>query len=365
MKKEIKNKEELAENKDILESVVSDKAPSDASCDETEKSADAALSPKKKSWKKRLLFKVCFLALTAAGAGVAVYHITPLVVSVLNAATPIIIEPKETPDLETSLEIWQAPVSEEMPPLFEELAVIQDTPPVTEELPVSEGVLPETQVQVLPAIPEIVPEPKSIPVIPPKIAPKPKAAPVLSTVQPVVTPSEPSAGLSDKFILKALELKDSFKNGNKCRVVLEELIAMPDKTPAVNEALMNLLQVCLEQPKEGKIQEVFARSKKQVILQIFKDEYPLYLAYFKALPYLLADIRQKHPKGDDSMAVLNRIQIAINSEKPMQVLSLIDALPQSVQPYLYDVRQYAEHESALYQTLNNLIQALFSQEEAK
>lgn len=162
-------------------------------------------------------------------------------------------------------------------------------------------------------------------------------------------------------ILKAIQLREAFKTGDQCRPLLEELFALPNKTEEVEKALVNLLQICLDRPIIGQMQEEFKRAKKRTILRIFQSQYPTYLAYLKVLPYFVADIYHKNPTGDTPMDVLNRLQDAVYTDRPHLVLKLIPELPENAQATLYEVSQYALQEDQLYKTLNQLIKTFSMQ----
>ena len=294
---------------------------------ETEK-AEAKDTPKttKKSPAKKFLLTLIALLLLAAGSGVAVYYTTPVVLKSLAPQRMLAV--KTIPVAHAASEI--APVIEEEEPVLEEVEVIEEQP-VEAEIYYTEPLIP------LPA-PSFVQQPT------PPVVQQPRRTPPYS-------------------VLKAIELKEAFKNGGECRPLLEELVAMPNKTPEMDQALVELLKACLDRPISGQMQQAFHSAKKRAILRIFQNNYPTYLAYLKALPYFLANVRKKNPTGDDPMDMLDRIQNAVDADHPQLVLKMIPKLPQNVQATLNDVTQYAEAESHLYKTLNQLMKALFDGED--
>lgn len=306
--------------------------------------AEVKSKPQKasKSKKKGTWLYLIFMLLLAAGSGVAVYYTTPLVLASLAPQKPLII--KTVPQAKAH----EAPVVKTEPvdkPIFEDISLVQEEPIAEQEV---EVVLPEIHIEEQFVPPEVSGSVMFQP------EPVPQPAPVQ---QPA--PRKPV----NYSVLKAIELRDAFKNGGECRPLLEELVAMPNKTPEMDQALMELLRTCLERPIAGQMQQAFHAAKKRAILRIFQANYPTYLAYLKALPYFLANIRKKNPTEDTPMDILDRIQIAVDDDRPQLVLKLIPKLPENVQATLNDVTQCAEAESALYKTLNQLMKALFDGEE--
>ena len=296
------------------------------------------------------------LLLLAAGSGVAVYYMTPIVLSSLAPAKPIVtpIKKAEATVLEPQLvvQVEEVPTNDTVIFKEESLELSEDE---FQEVVVSEN-------ENLPLLEAISDEPKALALEDPEpteqklIVTKP-TEPKPVTTQPKVTPPY--------SVLKAMELKEAFKNGGDCRSLLEELVALPNKTPEMEQALMELLQACLDRPIGGQMQQAFQQAKKRAILRIFQNDSPTYLAYLKALPYFLADVRKKNPSGDAPLEVLNQVQDAVEADRPQLVLNLIQKLPENVKATLNDVTQYAEIESQLYRNLNRLMKALFDGEDGE
>jgi len=292
---------------------------------------EATVSVKKnktpKSKKRGFFVGLIFMLLLAVGSGTAVYYATPLVLTSLAPNKPLVV--KTVP----------AAKAQELPPVHPIEVIPQQT----------EFAIEEEQAIIFPQEEIIEQETKIAEPEPPVVE-----VPIVSQ-EKVETPRKKSS----YSVLKAMELRDAFKDGGECRPLLEELVAMPDKTPDMEQALMELLQSCLDRPIAGQMQEAFHAAKKRAILRIFQTKYPTYIAYLKALPYFLANVRKKNPTGDNPLDILDRIQNAVDADHPQLVLKLIPELPENVQATLNDVTQLAEAESNLHRTLNRLMKALF------
>ena len=298
--------------------------------EKTETAVSAKKSPTSKSKKHGFFVGLIFMLLLAVGSGTAVYYTTPVVLSSLA--------PKKTLTVKTisSAKTQELEVQEPTKIIPEETVALKE-----------EIVFPQEEVT------EEEEEENLIEVRSPAIDTQ-----VVQQIQ-IETPRKKSS----YSILKAMELRDAFKNGGECRPLLEELVAMPGKTPDMDQALMELLQSCLDRPIAGQMQEAFHAAKKRAILRIFQTKYPTYIAYLKALPYFLANVRKKNPTGDNPLDILDCIQNAVEADHPQLVLKLIPELPENVQATLNDVTQLAEAESNLHRTLNRLMKALFDEGE--
>ena len=304
----------------------------------------------KKSALRSFLLYLVFMILLTVGSGIAVYYYTPVVLLSLQPNKPLIVKPHRTlpakdvvpaldskTDSELSFEEIQIFVPEE-PLIIEEEEEDFDSFNLPEEEVEDENEEEEEDVEEIVEIPR-------------------------NPRQSVTSLSYSPKATMNYSLLKAIELRDALKNGGDCRVLLEELIAMPDKTPEMDQALMDLLKSCLDRPINGQMKQAFYATKKRAILRIFQAQYPSYLAYLKALPYFLVDIRKKNPTTDTPLDILDRIQNAVEEERPQLVLTLIPELPENVQATLHEVTQLAVAEADLNKTLNQLMTALFVEEE--
>ena len=295
---------------------------------------------KKTALSSGFLFYLVFMIFLTIGSCVAVYFYTPLVLMSLAPHKPLAIKPHKTSQEESVLPSFQKPVVEKT----QEEINLFDQNVITEEknfLAKDEDTLfsLETPKETEPAF---------------------QAQEAQQPTSVLINPSKSSNSYS---VLKAIELRDALKSGSDCRPLLEELIALPNKTPEMDQALMKLLQSCLDRPITGQMKQAFYAAKKRAILRIFQAENPTYIAYLKALPYFIIHIRKKNPTTNAPLDILDRIQNAIDEERPQLVLKLIPELPENVQATLHDVTQLAEAEFNLNKTLNQLMKALFDGEE--
>ena len=298
----------------------------------------------KKSNKAKFWLTLIALLLLAAGSGVATYYTTPIVLHSLAPQKSLPIMPIKPRIQQVSSEAIEEPVLQ-----LEEITAIEEP---NLETNISEIIEEENESEIS-KLEET--EQNSVPEIQEEVAIVAEEEVPETTTSIAVPKHKPYP------VLKAIALKESFKNGEECRPLLEEWIAMPNKTPEMEQALVALLQACLERPANGQMQNAFSQTKKRAILRIFQNEYPLYLAYLKALPYFIADVYHKNPTGETPLDILNRIQTAVYADKPHAVVQLIKKLPANVQATLNDVTHYAEAEVRTQKTLNHFMQILFSE----
>ena len=341
-----------------------DKTPELEEVETTETQTDVTTEQpqKKKSKIKKFLITLFVLAvLTSAGAAGYVYGI-PKAQQFYNdlmkddgLGIEIPVVPQEDPAIPEQ-EIVVSAIQEDIP-VFEE----ENTK--TEPLPSQEVVPPVVEPVQIPVTNEMKP-------VEPVISEEPTIEPISSPDSKTVTEpvqknteeqsiQKPTHTIPSPTLLKVMELKEAFQNDGQCRPILEELMAAPDKTPQLDRALMDLLQICLDQPLSGQMKQSFFKVKRRAILRTFQHKNPAWTAYLQALPYMIADIHQKTPTGDEPLDILDRIQNAVSEDKPSVVLELIPTLPQNVQTVLFDVQQYAETEANLYKNLNKLMHAFF------
>ena len=312
---------------------------------ETEQLSNAK-SSKKRGGSKFFLYLI-FMFLLAAGSGFAVYHMTPLVLASLAPKTPITLKtiPAAKAQSLSEQKTTEFVYGDQVATITVEENEITPSDPFETEDPVY---TPEEKVEAVVQTPVIV----EAQIIPPQH----------DIIQPEYNP-QPRKKMAPYSVLKAMELRDAFKNGEECRPLLEELVAIPNKSAEIDQALVNLLQACLDRPLSDQMKQAFYQARKRAILRIFQAKYPTYLAYIKTIPYLLANIHKKHPGTNNPLDILDRIQNAVDQDHPQLVLTLIPELPENVQATLNDVARYAEAESSLYKTLNYLMKALFDGEE--
>ena len=312
--------------------------------------AEETKPQKKKSTKKKFFVFLLVLGLLAASGVVGYTYVAPLAQSVYDSF--------QSDEEVSESEPVVTPAPEIEPAVQEDsfLEPEQSTEEDTDEIIMVDEIAEEEPQPVVETEPEPAPEPVQIIVEPEPVVVEPEPAPV----QPTPVAKKRPASMTYP-VMKVMELKEAFQTNGQCRPILEELMAMPEKTPEMDRALMNLLQTCLDKPLKGQMKETFDAVKRRAILRSFQSENPSWTAYLQALPYLLADIHQKNPTGDTPLNILDRIQNAINADKPVAVLDLIPQLPQSVQAVLFDLQQSAQEEAALYKNLNQLMKALFAE----
>lgn len=301
---------------------------------------------KKSSRMRAFILYFIFTVLLAVGSAIAVYYTTPIVLKSLAPQKFTIIPPPSpiSDTIQTQNDtIFINEIESESQTVVEEEAAAEE-----EEVISAERISEPTA--------HLITHTDPLVFVP--------FQPVVSEEQqPMQMPTVTARPNSNYSILKAMELRDALKNGGECRPLLEELVAIPNKTPEMDQALMSLLQSCLERPLAGQMKEAFHAAKKRAILRIFQTKYPTYIAYFKAIPYFLANIRKKNPTGKDPLDILDLIQNAVDADRPQLVLKLIPELPANVQATLNDVTQLAQAESDLNRTLNQLMKTLFDRGE--
>ena len=320
---------------------------------ETVEEAEETSLPSKPKSKKGLIVTIILLWACVG----AVYYGAPLAYEMLNPPSMLPVKSLQiaTPPRAAKMVVLPPIVKASAEPIIEPVEVM----PEPEVKPATSETMPEMSERVEAVVEEKVTEPVMEPV---EVMPEPEPeVPAVVPEAKIVEKPAPVILQHHYTVLKAIQLREALKQEGECRPLLEELIAIPNKTPEMEQALMNLLQACLDRPVFGQMRQTFYTAKKRAILRIFRNDYPIYWAYLKSLPYFLADIHCKNPVGDAPMDVLDQLQRAVEEDRPQLVLELIPQLPKNVQPILSDVQQYATQEVNLYRTFNRLMSTLFTQ----
>lgn len=303
---------------------------------------------KKKSKAKKILLSLFFFALFLAGAG-ASYYLTPVVYHFLNPPKPVNI-PLFEDTLPSPLPVAEAVtaqpvvVDEVLPVVFPEdtdLMTLEEPPVVPKQMEfveeVSETVLNQ----------------------PAKLLPQ-----VEEKVTEISERSDFLPATNASFLLKSIELKEAFQQQGECRPVLEELMLMPNKTPQTDKALMQLLQLCLEN-QHNQMDIQFRQIKKRALFRLFQNDYPTYLVYLKMIPYFLADIRQKNPDNNTPLGKFYLFENAVKADCPESVIHYGADLPENVQNTLKDVLASAQKQIQMNQQIDTVINEIFQQGGAK
>ena len=287
---------------------------------------------------RNILFLIFFLLLVVGGS----YYLTPLLLPYLSESSVI----KQD-------EVISVEVSETETPVI----VADDYSTVIQpEIAIEESNLPEESQAEMPLTPSgvvLMPE-QPVPILPKPDTNTYNTPSVNIQSQPVT----PKSAAQDTLLIKVIQLYEAFQQDGQCRPLLEKLITLSELHPVIQSSVNELLTICLENPISEQIQTAFYKNKKRAILRILQNKNTPMMAYVKALPYLIFDIRKKDAFDDTPMDTLYRLQAAVEGNDFSQILDLINQLPDNVQPVLYDLKQSAIHENTIYQVLQNLIQTL-------
>lgn len=304
---------------------------------------------KKKSKAKKILLSLFFFALFLAGAG-ASYSLTPVVYHFLNPPKPVNI-PLFEETLSSPLPVAEAVtaqpvvVDEVLPVDLSEddtLMTLEEPPVMPKQMAFEEEVTEEFLNQPAKVLPQV--EEK--------------------TVTEISERSDFLPATNASFLLKSIELKEAFQQQGECRPVLEELMLMPNKTPQTDKALMQLLQLCLED-QHNQMDIQFRQIKKRALFRLFQNDYPTYLVYLKMIPYFLADIRQKNPDNNTPLGKFYLFENAVKADCPEDVVRYGATLPENVQNTLKDVLDSAQKQIQMNQQIDTVINEIFQQGGAK
>ena len=165
------------------------------------------------------------------------------------------------------------------------------------------------------------------------------------------------------FTLKeALDFKEHFLTEDSCHTDYQKLLNLSDKTKEVVDVLNDLAPYCLSNQKPVKnLREAFLKDKKEALVIYYKENNPAWLAYLKAIPASLIEIRKINPTANKPKDILYKAQNEILSQNVSKAIEYVTMLPLSMQRKMNNFYR----EAAIYNRAKNSLDQLILSFEIK
>ena len=165
------------------------------------------------------------------------------------------------------------------------------------------------------------------------------------------------------FTLKeALDFKEHFLTEDSCHTDYQKLLNLSDKTKEVVDVLNDLAPYCLSNQKPVKnLREAFLKDKKEALIVYYKENNPAWLAYLKAIPASLIEIRKINPQANKPKDILYKAQNEILSQNVSKAIEYVTMLPLSMQRKMNNFYR----EAAIYNRAKNSLDQLILSFEIK
>ncbi len=179
--------------------------------------------------------------------------------------------------------------------------------------------------------------------------------------EPIKSLTQPNTTLSvakmEGFTLNdALRFKEKFLTEDNCYEEYQQLSNAIHKTSTANVVLENLYPYCISNTGAVKnVKEAFLKNKKAALIVYYRENNPLWLAYLKAIPAMLIEIRKINPLKDTPKDILYRAQNELYSQNVSKAMDLINSLPLSMQRKMSDFFREAGIYNSAKESLNQLI----------
>ena len=160
----------------------------------------------------------------------------------------------------------------------------------------------------------------------------------------------------------ALLFKEHFLTEESCFEDYQKLLNTTHKTTLTDDVLNNLSPYCLSNQSAIKnVRDAFLKNKKKALIVYYKENNPSWLAYLKAIPASLVEIRKINPTEDTPKDLIYKAQNEIDSQNISKAIDLITKLPLTMQQKMTDFYR----EAAIYNRAKNSIDQLILSFEVK
>lgn len=173
---------------------------------------------------------------------------------------------------------------------------------------------------------------------------------------PVVAAQPPKKTKMSGFTLSdALIFKEHFLTEESCLEDYQKLQYATHKNPQAQDVLNDLSPYCLTNHQAVKnVREAFLSDKKQALIVSYREKNPRWIAYLKAIPASLVEIRKINPTTNKPKDILYKAQNEIDKQNVSKAVNLVTQLPLSMQ----SVMNRFYREAAIYNRAKNSIDML-------
>ncbi len=166
---------------------------------------------------------------------------------------------------------------------------------------------------------------------------------------PLPTPEQPYFTLQD-----ALALRDHLYRGEACRSDFQKLLQSKVQNGAWHKMIEHLTPVCA-QDKPLHLHTLFRKERKQAVIMYYQMNNPWWLAYLKAIPATLVEVRRLNPTTQTPMDLLSAAENALLQDDIQGALQFIQKLPQPMQAKFTDFKAKADLYLAAQNEVSSLI----------
>lgn len=165
-----------------------------------------------------------------------------------------------------------------------------------------------------------------------------------------------SQGQLEGFTLgDALLFKEHFLTEESCFDDYQKLLHASGKTPEALDVLNNLSPYCLtNQPPVKNVRDAFLQDKKKALIVSYREKNPFWIAYLKAIPASIIEIRKINPTTNKPKDILYKAQNEINRQNVSKAVDYVTQLPLPMKLVMKDFY----HEAAIYNRAENSIDML-------
>ena len=143
---------------------------------------------------------------------------------------------------------------------------------------------------------------------------------------------------------------------NNCKHDYQKLLNVPNKTTEALAVLNDLSPYCLNDQKPVlNVLEAFLKNKKEAIIAYYHKNNPAWLAYLKAIPISLIEIRRINPEKNTPKNILYKAQNELISQNVENAVNFVTQLPLEMQQKMDDFYREAAIYNRSLQSLDQLI----------
>lgn len=153
----------------------------------------------------------------------------------------------------------------------------------------------------------------------------------------------------------ALLFKEHFLTEESCFDDYQKLLHANGKNQEALDVLNDLSPYCLtnQQPVKN-VRSAFLKDKKKALIVSYREKKPAWIAYLKAIPASIIEIRKINPVTDKPKDILYKAQNEINRQNVSKAVDLVTQLPLSMQLVMKNFYR----EAAIYNRAKNSIDML-------
>lgn len=141
----------------------------------------------------------------------------------------------------------------------------------------------------------------------------------------------------------ALQLRDHLQAGSSCRTDFQKLLKTQTRYHAWHALIEQLTPVCaMDESPLDDMRSLFRKEHKRAVIAYYRMHNPWWLAYLKAVPATMVEIRRIQPTGNTPLDLLSQAQNALIRSDLKQAIKAVYALPEPMRAAFAEFRTQAE-----------------------